>query len=267
MNQDFSAATRFLTPESFMVPEWLPPVSAWYEHGSFASWLMATQRPASFVELGSHWGFSYFAFCQSAQKNKILVRCHAVDTWQGDEHAGNYGQNVFAAVSAQNQKHYAGFSQLIRTTFEAAAETFANGSIDLLHIDGLHTYAAVKHDFLTWLPKMSPRGVVLFHDSNVRERDFGVWQLWAELTPQYPHFEFLHGHGLGVLAVGHEVAPELQALCAVPAGSETAAQIQNFYAQLGANISVRAQLLAAEKRLARPWPQRLRERVARSLGR
>jgi hypothetical protein len=176
--------------------------SAWNQHIPFAFWLMQAHAPSIFVELGTFRGTSYFSFCQAVAALRLPTRCFAIDTWQGDSHTGFYDQSVFAEVQVCNERKYAGFSRLVRSSFDKALPHFLDGSIDLLHIDGLHTYEACRHDFECWLPKLSPRAVVLFHDTNVRERGFGVYRLWAELIERYPHFEFVHEHGLGVLGIG-----------------------------------------------------------------
>ena len=74
----------------------------------------------------------------------------------------------------------------MRSTFDDALKHFSDGSIDLLHIDGRHFYDDVKHDYESWRPKLSQRAIVVFHDINVRERDFGVFRLWEELRDKYP---------------------------------------------------------------------------------
>ena len=94
-------------------------------------------------------------------------------------------------VVAQN---FGGFR--IHGRFDQALPDFADASIDLLHIDGRHFYDDAKHDFETWLPKVRPGGVIMFHDTQVRDCGFGVHRLWAEVAARYPSFEFVHGHGL-----------------------------------------------------------------------
>jgi glycosyltransferase involved in cell wall biosynthesis len=187
-----------------------PP--SWVGHIPFASWVIHAMEPKVFVELGTHSGNSYFAFCQSIQENALSTKAYAVDTWQGDEHAGLYDETIWQDVKTYNDENYEGFSTLIRKTFDDAVNEFENGSIDLLHIDGLHTYEAVKHDFETWLPKLSSRGVILFHDTVVKERGFGVYKLWGELEQQYSGFSFEHSHGLGVLLVGKKCDLSFKAL-------------------------------------------------------
>jgi hypothetical protein len=228
------AQLTFYDENSFEIPN-LIVASAWLEHGPFAIWVASRLKPDLFVELGTHNGYSYFCFAQSISKNNVRAKMYAIDTWKGDEHAGYYGNEIYDQVAEINLRDYGQMSHLLKETFDEGLNHFGEGSIDLLHIDGLHTYEAVMHDFKSWLPKMSEKGIVLFHDINVRERGFGVFKLWAELKDQYPSFEFLHGHGLGVLKVG-KLQTEIDDFFS--ADDEDACSIQRFYELLGRRVTL-----------------------------
>jgi len=175
----------------------------WGGHLPFAYWLTGVVRPRVFFELGTHSGNSYFTFCQAVKEHSLETRCHAVDLWTGDLHTGAYEAMVYEEVVRHNRERYGKWSSLWRMSFDHAASKVPDGSIDLLHIDGFHTYEAVRHDYETWKPKLAEGAWVLFHDTHVREGDFGVWRLWDELKTLYPwHLEFTHSHGLGVICTG-----------------------------------------------------------------
>ena len=207
--------------------------SAWYGHIPFAHWLVAAARPSLIVELGTHAGVSYSAFCEAVLQEEIAASCIAVDLWTGDAHAGAYGEEVLRDLQAFHDARYAGFSRLLRSSFDDALAAVSDGTIDLLHIDGLHSYDAARHDFEQWRPKLSDRAVVLFHDTRERDRGFGVWQLWEELRRRYPGFEFHHAHGLGVLAVGARPPAPVAALCALDDGGPAAGRLRDRFAFLG----------------------------------
>lgn len=228
----------FRNDAMFMRPEFLE-TSGWIEHVPFAFWVIQAHRPRSLVELGSHRGISYFAFCQAVKHLGLQTRCHAVDTWEGDSQAGYYENDIHRSVVERNERSYAAFSTLLRMTFDDALAQVPDGSVDLLHIDGLHTYEAVTHDFTTWLPKMSSRGVVLFHDTNVHTEGFGVQRFFAPLRERYPHFEFHHGNGLGVIAVGKDIDASMAALFACTGSGAAEAHVQSAFSRLGAACSDR----------------------------
>jgi predicted O-methyltransferase YrrM len=191
-----------------LLPHYQAP-SSWWEHVPVAHWLIEKLQPRIVVELGSHYGVSFFSFCEAASRFSPETFIYAVDTWEGDEHAGSYDERVYLKVSAHQQAHYKQRSRMVRSTFDEAAEHFADTSIDILHIDGLHTYAAVSNDFNTWLPKLRGGGSILFHDWNVRESDFGVWRLWQDIKDdgRFQCFEIPNGHGLGI-ATFTDLEPE-----------------------------------------------------------
>ena len=180
----------------------------------------------------------------------LAVKCYAVDTWQGDDHAGYYDDKVFHEVNAHNKAHFESFSRLFKMKFDDAVNSFSNGSIELLHIDGLHTYEAAKHDFETWIIKLAPGAVVLFHDTNVRERGFGIWKLWKELQSRYPNnLEFLHSYGLGVLQL--DGATDANKLEWLDSNSVEQQLLKDYFSALGARQLERFELGRTKTQVAK----------------
>jgi glycosyltransferase involved in cell wall biosynthesis len=171
---------------------------------------------------------------------KLDTHCFAIGTWKGDDHSGVYPEEVYVDFCRFHEERYGAFSRLLRCKFDEALSSFADSSIDVLHLDSLQTYEAVHRDFESWQPKLSESAVVLFHGTNVRERDFAVWRFWEELRTRFPSFEFLHGEGLGILALGHSTPGAVRELCALrdPAAIQA---VRERFSFLGERWSLPAQ--------------------------
>ncbi len=190
-------------PATRWQPDYHSDVPWWHAHIPFAFWLIDAIRPERLVELGTHKGDSYMAFCQAAKTLGIGTAYTAIDNWEGDLHVGEHPDSMYLELKAAHDPLYGGFSRLLRSFFDEAVDQFEDGTLDLIHVDGTHTYEAVRNDVDRWLPKLNDRGVLVMHDVASNHSDFGVWKVWDEVRAAYPNnFTFTHSAGLGVAAVG-----------------------------------------------------------------
>ncbi|MBR0667183.1 glycosyltransferase [Roseomonas hellenica] len=236
-------------------------VPSWHGHIPFAYTMVDFLRPSLFVELGVHKGDSYLSFVRAMERFEVRGCAFGIDSWEGDPHAGTYdGEGVLAELRARHHRHEPA-SVLIRRRFDEAVEEFAPGSIDLLHIDGLHTYEAVRADFECWAGRLSERAVVLFHDTMVTRADFGVHRFWAEISAGRPSYNFSHGHGLGVLCVGAQAPPAFRKLLDLLGAEGPEAKLFEALGEgFAARIAARHSAAALEVTTARHMAELLGER-------
>jgi hypothetical protein len=229
------------TPKIGKSPEIATPVddileritSAWTGHKNFSLWLASRLQSRTIVDLGVDYGYSSFCFGLACPDGHV----YAIDSFEGDDQTGF--RNTFKEISKTCERLGLRNVTIIPEYFDAVARTWGR-PIDILHIDGNHTYEAVKGDYLAWSKFVKPSGVVLFHDTCVAH--FGVRRLFDEIA--LPKVNFTNSHGLGVLSQDRNLIEEIARTfeCLIEPGS----------LQLSAN-PIRG---VSERRARRPWTRR-----------
>ena len=169
--------------------------SAWGDgnvqgHVLFVDWLIEEMKPKVTVDLGIDYVYSLIAF---AHNNPGKV--YGIDGFEGDEWTGS--RNTYDQVSGHVTNLQLNNVTLIKGFFDDVVKTW-DTKIDLLHIDGFHSYEAVKNDFEKWSGFVSDTGVILFHDTDSHDARFGVKQFFQELD--MPKHELFGYQGLGIVS-------------------------------------------------------------------
>jgi len=171
--------------------------SAWIGHGDFVIDLVELLKPEVIVELGVDWGYS--TFCLSYPN---IGKVYGIDWFQGDAHTSHRDTEDFVRKLHKELSEEFKFNNLeiIKSDFNELYKTW-NKKIDILHIDGMHSYDSVKNDFETWYKFCDEKSVILFHDTYSFINDVG--KFFSELngfklnTPSY--------NGLGVFTKSEEI--------------------------------------------------------------
>jgi beta-1,4-mannosyl-glycoprotein beta-1,4-N-acetylglucosaminyltransferase len=183
--------------------------SAWLGHMEFACWLVKLLKPKIVVDLGVDFGHSTFSF--AAAKEGVI---YGIDSFAGDVQAGF--KNTFDIVhnfknNMIKQELLIDNITFIKGYFDDVYNTF-DKVIDILHIDGLHTYESVSNDYNKWVSKTSDDAIILFHDVMSYPDTVGV--VFNNIS--YPKFYFTHSAGLGVVCKNATILNNILSSCNLP---------------------------------------------------
>lgn len=167
--------------------------SAWKGHEYFAMWLVKQVQPQISVDLGVDYGYSLFSLAIPG-----IGEVYGIDSFEGDIHTGHHSDSYNVVMNFKN-RHFFNKVHIIKGWFDEVVKSW-NHPIDILHIDGLHTYDAVKNDWDNWHQFVTNSGVTIMHDV-ISFQDVG--RFYNEI--QLPKAYFAHSSGLGVVSHDREI--------------------------------------------------------------
>lgn len=114
---------------------------------------------------------------------------------------------LYKSFSVCNQRlHLIRANSHNQKTLEKVKNILNDRRIDILFIDGDHSYDGVKRDFEMYSPLVKTDGIIVFHDIVPGPKDNvgGVPEFWQEIRTKYEHREIVkdwsqNGWGLGIL--------------------------------------------------------------------
>ena len=176
--------------------------SAWRGHHYFALWLVKELQPLTIVDLGVDRGFSTFIY--GAQN---IGKVYGIDWFNKYSFLGERIDDYIPTMRNKRkmQKKFRITNvTIIKSKFSEVAKIWKK-NIDILHIDGAHTYNDVEEDYQTWRKFLNENSVILFHDTNIYE---GVIRFFDELD--LPKFNFTHSYGLGVASKNKDLISKIK---------------------------------------------------------
>ncbi len=167
--------------------------------------------PKTVVEIGTAGGGTLFGWAQVAQPDARLV---SVDL-PGGVGGGGYmphHEPLFRSFCAPDQQLHCVLGDSTSPGVIQRVHSAHHGApVDLLFIDGDHSYEGARDDFANYSGLVPKGGMILFHDIQPPPPDakqpMGVWRFWREIKDDYRHTEIVHdpenqfSAGFGVLYV------------------------------------------------------------------
>lgn len=141
------------------------------------------------VEIGTFLGGTLWGWCQIAEPDAVIVSIDLPGAMMDLPVAPVEELTGFARE--RQQLHFLRSDSHDPATVEELRSRIGERQLDLLMIDGDHSFEGVKADFELYSPLVVRGGFVAFHDILTHQQGSAeVDRLWRELRDRYPHVEF-----------------------------------------------------------------------------
>ena len=153
--------------------------------------ILKTENPKNILEIGTANGGTLFLFSRISDKNAKII---SIDLPNG-KFGGGYKKwrtTLYKSFILKEQSiHLLRKDSHEEETLYEVNKILNKEKLDLLFIDGDHTYSGAKLDFEMYSPLVKKNGYIIFHDIVIAQRlvDFngGVSDFWNSIKN---HYEF-----------------------------------------------------------------------------
>jgi predicted O-methyltransferase YrrM len=166
--------------------------------------LVRRYNPKTLVEIGTHAGGTFFVLCRCADPHATVI---SIDL-PGAQFSGGQPKFIDSLLprmpletqsfhALRSDSHHPGSSAWL-------AKLLQGREVDVMLIDGDHTYDGVKKDFDMYSPFVRKGGIVAFHDvvKHTNDPDCEVDKFWEEVKTRYKHQELIEDPAQGWAGVG-----------------------------------------------------------------
>lgn len=165
-------------------------VPGWFSHfDSYKSFVDSFPNGSVFVEIGTFMGKSTCCMAELIKNSGKNIKFYTIDTFLGSE-GEEWHTDIIKQLSENSTDlyhqflYYAKSCQVneyvipIVSSSVKASMFFGNESLDLIFIDGGHTYSEVLKDIESWYPKLKKGGII-------SGDDYGTWEGVTNAVNEY----------------------------------------------------------------------------------
>jgi len=164
--------------------------------------LVAGMRPRTVLEIGTLRGGTLFIHSRLALPDATLISIDLPGSPLGRIWRWAHTP-IFKRFSKRGQTLHLLRADSHRKETQSTVSKFLNGrQLDLVFVDGDHSYVGVRADFEMYCPFVRPGGVMAFHDIAVQPAPNEVARFWNEIKPRYRHKEILDRTTQDTMGIG-----------------------------------------------------------------